>query len=92
MPGVEATAAAALLFWARVALGSFWRGFSGPSGVQGLSCLGWGVYSFPCLCSASLGRLSFEIKCVVCVWASHYTSMEQQFSFASPSYKVVHPV
>ena len=34
MPGVEATAAEALLFWVRVALGLFWRGFSGPTGVE----------------------------------------------------------
>ena len=34
MPGPEATAAAALLFWALVTRELFWRGFFGLSGVQ----------------------------------------------------------
>ena len=61
IPGVEATAAAALLLWARVTRELFWRGFFGPSGVQGLVCVGWEVYSFSRQCSASLGRLFFEM-------------------------------
>ena len=67
MPGVEAMAAAALLFWAPVARELFWwGGFSTFQAGRVLIRVGWGVCSFSRPCGASPGRVFLELKCVVC--------------------------
>ena len=74
MPGMEATAAAALLFWALMAQELFWwGGISTFQACRVLICLGWGVCSFSRPCSASLGRFSARssVLYVVCASALH---------------------